>query len=145
MAKADYWAVEKELHALLDSRLNDCTVVMEQDMQVAAEMTPWVCVYLNGREVPSSQPIAGGRVIRVRVRFSIWIWCHNMELGSAVMARDALLGEIEMILAENRTLNNTVDGLWIEGGELPSVKDPGSPGFFSGGEIVISSELRAEV
>jgi hypothetical protein len=68
-----------------------------------------------------------------------------LELETADRERDRLLGEIELILANNRTLNEKVDALWLEGGELPSTKDPGSPGFFSGGEIKISSDMRAEV
>ena len=145
MAKADYWGVKNEVMQILRAELDNVTVVMEQDMQIAAEMTPWVCVYLEGRDIPAGQPIAAGRVTRVRVRLSIWVWCHSLELETADRERDRLLGEIELILANNRTLNEKVDALWLEGGELPSTKDPGSPGFFSGGEIKISSDMRAEV
>lgn len=145
MARIDYWGVKNELAVILREQLDNVTVVVEQDMQIGAEMTPWICVYLEGREIPAGQPIAAGRVFRVRVRLSIWVWCHNLELESAEKERDRLLGEVELILANNRTLNDKVDGLWIEGGELPSTKDPASPGFFSGGEIKISTDIRAEV
>jgi hypothetical protein len=146
VAKVDYWGVKNELRQILDDALDNVTVVVEADMQMAAEQTPWVGVYLEGRDIPRDQPIAAGRVSRVRVRLSIWVWCHNIEsLEASEKERDRLLGEIELILMNNRTLNNKVEALWIEGGELPSTKDPSTPGFFSGGEIKIASDIRAEV
>lgn len=145
MPRADYWGAVKEIQHIIQSQFNDLTVRIEEDMQFAAEQTPWVCVYLDSREVPDDQPLAAGRVTRLRVRFSIWVWCFNMELAAAVKARDEWVGDIESALLANRTLNDRLDGLWIEGGELPSAKDPDTPGFFSGGEILIASDLRTEV
>lgn len=145
MARVDYWSIQNELVEILKQNLNDVTITLEEDFMLSSEMTPWLCVYLEGREVPESQPIAAGRRVRMRVRLSIWIWCYALELHAAVQARDDLVGRVELILAENRSLNDKVDALWIEGGQLPSVNTPEAHGFFSGGEIVVSSEITAEV
>lgn len=145
MPQVDYWALKQEVKAVLEEAAltGVGTVFVEEDVQVAAEMAPWVCVYLIEREIPEGQPIAAGYRTRMRVRFSVWVWVHNLELERAERDRDRLVGEIELALMNKRTLNDMVEGILLEGGELPSKSDPDSHGFFSGGEIRFVTDVTA--
>ncbi len=145
MAKVDYYGLKQELREVVAAKLDNVTVTVEKDMQFASELTPWVGVYLEGRDIPEDQPIAAGRISRIRVRLSIWLYTFSLELEEAERARDSLLGEIELILMENRTLNDKVEGLLLDGGELSSNINSDTPGFFSSGEIKILADVTAEV
>jgi hypothetical protein len=146
MARIDYHGIKQNIKDVLEANIPDVdTVYVEEDLQVSAEMSPWMCVYLTGREVPEDQPIAAGKRTRMRVNFSVWVWVFNLELDRAERDRDRLVGEIELALMNNRSLNESVEGVLLDGGELPSNRDPDSPGFFSGGEVRILVDVTSIV
>ena len=145
MPRVDYWSVLEETATVLRDALFETQVVVEEPLQLALEMTPRVGVYLDSRTYPASQPLAAGRVARVELRLSVWAWCGSLELKAAVKARDELIAQIEEALMLNRTLNDRVDTLWLEGGEMPSSQLPDSNGYISGGEVAVHIELRTEV
>ena len=145
MARADYWAIEQELAEVLRANVQGLTVEVESEMMFSAEQSPWSVIYLQRRTAPeSAQPIASGRRMRYQLRFSIWVWCWALEKAAAVRARDDILGEMELVLMANRTLNDKVDYSWIEGGELQTGKAQES-NFLSGGEIVLIAEMTASL
>jgi hypothetical protein len=145
MPRADYWGLLSEVAYILGEALPETTVVIEEELMLALEMTPRIGVYLDSRSYPSAQPLAAGRVSRIDVRLTVWVWCGALEIREAVRARDDLVAKVEEVLQKNRTFNDKAVTSWPEGGELPSSRLPDSNGFICGGEIAVHVELRTEV
>lgn len=146
MPHIDYWGLAEEVAEVLRAGLPaTTTIVVEEELMIALEMTPRVGVFIESRELPSEQPLAGGRITRVNVRLAVWVWCASLEIREAVRARDNLISEVEAVLLRNRDLNNTVEQIMLEGGELPTTRSPSNNGFISGGEIRVTAMVRTEV
>lgn len=121
------------------------TVTVEEELLFGTETTPWVGIYLERRDAPSgTQSLSGGQQTRYRLRFSIWCWEYHLEsLAKAMQRRDDLIGKVEVALMGNRTLNANVITSWIEGGEMPSVRAPGTQSWLAGGEVVLIADAKA--
>jgi hypothetical protein len=147
MPHVDYWDIANELAEILRAGLGETLVVVEEELMLALEQTPRVGVYIEGRELPPSQPLAAGRISRIHLRMAVWCWCGAIELRQAIKDRDALVAQVETVLLSqgDRTINGKVDTFWLEGGELPSSRLPNQNGFISGGEILLRAELTTEV
>ena len=146
MAKIDYWAIEQELAEIIRSSLDGYTVEVEPEMMFAAEQTPWVSIYLLRRDAPEGQPIAANKRLRLHLQFSIYVWCWHLEKREALRLRNAALGELELVLLRNPTVNDMVNFIFLEGGELQSGRVEGTlGGFASGGEILLTAEAVAIV
>jgi hypothetical protein len=145
MAKIDYFGIAEEIAEIVRAAFPETMVVVEEEVIIGPENSPIIAVYIDRRETPPNQPIAAGRRMRVIPHFSLWVWTFSLNVRAAIKERDDLVGDIELLLMNNRTLNEKVDMIWIDGGELPSARLPDSNGFTSGGEIVIRAEVMAEV
>lgn len=146
MAKIDYWAIEEEIKYIIDSNLDGYQVEIEEDLMFAAEQSPWVGIYLVRRDPTEGQSIAAGTRLRYALQFSIYVWCFHFDKKEAVRQRDDALGELEVLFLANRTLNDKVDFVMVQGGELQSGRVEGDiGGFVSGGEIVLTAEAVAIV
>jgi len=145
MPRADYWGIEQELAEILRANVQGLTVEVEAEMQFGAELSPWAVVYLERRDAPDGlQGISAGMRTCFRLRFSIWVWCCSLEKEAAIKQRDETLAEVERVLMRNRTLNNTVDSSWLDGGELQTGKTQESD-FLSGGEVVLIADIVSSV
>lgn len=145
MARIDYFAIEEEIAELIRSHpdFSGCQVLVEEELIFGADAVPWVGVYLDRRDAQPNQSLAAGTRTRMLVSFSIWVWVFGLDAQSALKQRDEYVGKLELVLMQNRTLNDKVDMSWIEGGELPSARVPDSAGFTSGGEVVLKAEVTA--
>lgn len=145
MAQVDYFAIAEEIAEIIRAANPSMLVAVEEEVLVGPDNSPAVCVFIDRREVPSSQPIAAGLKMRVIIHFSIWVWTYCLSVPDAIRERDVLIGKIELLLMQNRTIHEMVDMLWIDGGDLPTARLPDSSGFTSGGEILVRAEVMAEV
>lgn len=150
-SKVDYWGIQQEIAEIIRANTNNHTVVVEQEIQFSPEMSPYVCVYCTGRTLAPNQVLAAGRIVTFHVEYTIWLWTYNLQIAQAMRDRDEAIGEIELILMGNRTINDLVETSWIKGGRLPSSKlpnalDPGvGGGFIAGGEIQLTVVARATI
>jgi hypothetical protein len=149
MAGIDYYRIAVEVAEILRTAIPNVQVVIEEELQLAYEAEPRIGVYLESRTPSSHQGMSAGRRTRMQLRISIWVWCSSLERVSAIQRRDELIGRVETVLMENRTLRtpegeDLVEGLWLGGGDLPSGQLP-SQGFIAGGEVIAIAELSSEV
>ena len=139
MARIDYYDIEKELQYILqgDPALNEVTVLIEEMPEMTADMAPFVSIFIDRREVPSAQPIAGGTRQRMLLKLSLWCYVVEMEsVESACKKRDDLIGKVEIALMNNRTINDKVNHTIMDGGEFDNVSLQ-TIGLAMGGSIVL--------
>ena len=141
MPLIDYWDIEEEIVEILREGLPGSTVTSEEEQMFSPEQVPWLCVYLERRDAPPSQPIAGGSRLRYQVRYSIWCWHYSLDKRESMKLRDQLIGNAEVVLLSNRTLNDKVEQAWLEGGRLLNGLGTEQQDFLSGGEIVLIAEV----
>lgn len=149
MSRVDYYAITEEIKTILDASAHITStpnIVVEDDVIFGTfDHTPQIMVYLTNRTPAPNQRIAAGRDTRYRLQFSIWVWCSGLGkqgVKDAINLRNDLLGQIELELMEKRTLNEMVDGLWLQGGDMTSIR-PDKTRFVSGAELIIIAEVSA--
>lgn len=147
MPRVDYYAIEEKLGQVLrDSPLlQDVPVVVEGEVDFALGQTPWIGVYLERRDPAPNQRLDAGQSTRYRARFSVWCWEMSLESTAlAIKKRDEYISRIEQVLMGNRTLDDMVDMLWLEGGEMPSgrMESDNAVAFLSGGETIVLAEFE---
>lgn len=146
MARVDYYAIENAIAAVLraDATLAGVTVMVEEELSF--QRGSIVGIYLDDRSSPQDlQAISAGTETRFIVNFTVWCW--HMGIGRdrtmVMQQRDDLVGKVEIALMKNRTLSNTVNMSWLEGGEFISGPDPQGNQFMSGAEIKLSADVTA--
>ena len=148
MARLDYYDIELEIKDVLesDSDIKEITVIVEDAPEFAEAIAPWIGIYLESREAPSSlQKLSAGTITEFRLRFSIWAWTYSLEsIESAIKARDELLGKIEIALMKARSTRDKLQASWIEGGEMLTarIKSDAGQGFMSGAEVIFVLEAK---
>lgn len=148
MAKVDYFAIASEVKTVLaaDSALTGVQVTVEDEPPL--DSGPWVAVYLESRTPTDRQSLSAGKRTRFRLRMSVWCWQFSLEsTAKAAQLRDNLVGLVEISLMGNRTLNDKVGCIWLEGGQLLSeqIKSETMSGFVAGGEIVVIADVVASI
>ncbi len=148
MARVDYFAIEEAIKTVLASSadLANVDIFVEEQVQFGIEAPGgWITIFGERRDPTTGQSLSMGQRTRYTLRFSIWVWCYNIDgVREAVKARDALLGKVEVVLLQNPTLGGVVNRIYLGGGELPSGALPSEiGGFVSGGEIVVLVEAVA--
>lgn len=148
MARIDYFAIEKKLGDILssDSTLQGVKVIVEEDVEF--EDGPYVGIYLERRDATASQSLSSGTKIRYDLKLSIWCWSYSLDsVADAINSRDDLVGKVELVLLNNRTIGDKVTTSWLEGGEMPSARLEGEEvdGYISGGEIILTAQVSASI
>lgn len=149
MAKIDYHEIAEQIKIKIHDYddLSSVTVTVEEEIPL--DSGPWVAIYLGSRRAHESQPMAAGTKTRYYVTYHIW--CHQYSLTSVAEAnqlRDDLVGEVEIALMSDRTLNNKVSYAFLDGGRFQSgrlTKPDGSeiPGAVASGEIILVVDVTA--
>ena len=119
-------------------------VIIEEELSVQRNNV--VGIYLDDRIAPEGdQSLSSGTRTRFQVRFSIWCWHFGIgpDRRPVMEQRDDLLGNVEIALMNNRSLNSTVETSWIEGGEFMSGPDPDSNQFMAGAQIILVADVTA--
>lgn len=146
MAKVDYYGIVNEVGNILnaDAELLGVQVTIEDEPPL--DSGPWVAVYLESRTPTVGQSMSAGTRTRFQLRMTVWCWQFSIEsTARAAQLRDELVGKVEIALMKNRTLNDKVGSIWLDGGQLLSeqIKSDSISGFIAGGEIVVLAEVVA--
>ena len=148
MARADYYAIEDAIRAVLAaaSSLSGVTILVEEELTVQRGSV--IGIYLEDRTAPAEeQPIAAGLETRFHVNFTIWCWHFGVgrDRRPVMEARDDLVGNVEIALMGNRDLNDTVDSSWLTGGDFLSGPDPTGKQFMAGASINLTVDVKGTV
>lgn len=144
MARVDYYAIEEAIadHLRVQEDLQNVNIP-PPETEFSFERRPMVLISLDRRDAVEGQPLAAGTRTRYTVRFSLWCYQFALKLKDASEMRDDLIGKVEVALMKNRTLDNSVHYMQLEGGEFESGPAPGIQGFVSAGEIILTAEVTA--
>lgn len=140
MAAIGYYALLQEIQALLegDPTLGRVTVAIENQGLVNA-LAPWVNLRLDRRDAP--EQFLGGTRQRYLLRILATCGQYALDLGEASRLRDELLGAVELVLMNNRTVNGFVTTSWLEGGAFDIAAL--DAGYVANAEIVLIADLTA--
>ena len=146
MARVDYYTIVSEIGQILnaDTTLSGVQITVEDSAPL--DSGPWIAIYLESRTPSSGQSISAGTRTPYNLRISAWCWQFSLEsTARAAQLRDDLVGLVEIALMKNRTLNDKVGSIYLEGGELMSdqIKSDEMSGFIAGGEIIIIADVVA--
>lgn len=147
MAAVDYTGILSSLKTILeaDSRLDGVRVFVEEDPQFGmADQGKAVVLTMKSRSPSSGQSMSAGK--RTRYAASIGAWSIGFDMATfndACIKRDAILGQLELVLMENRTISGKVTSMQLGGGEFMSVNRPTEQVFCSGAETIINAEVSA--
>ena len=145
MAAIDFFSIEEQIQTVLKNNANVKMVVVEEELMFAAELSPWVGIYLSRRDAPEEkQTIAAGRRTTYELRISIWTYAWALEIKQACKFRDQALGRVELALMDDRAGSKTINqgDYWLEGGEFQAAKDEESGFFIVGAETVLVTEAQ---
>jgi hypothetical protein len=138
MAAVDYAGIREQVATILRA-LSNVRVYVEAD-PAAGQMDHGrsIAVFMIGRTAAQDQSASFGKRQRWHVRLTLWTFFYSMESYEAAAAgRDTLLGEMELALMANRTLNGKVEASWFEGGDLFSAKNPQTGAFLAAAETTL--------
>lgn len=146
MSAVPYWQIREEIAEIIKREVPGTTVEVEKEIDFSVEQSPWVGIYLPRRSAPEpQQTLAAGQRTYMELSFSIWVFCHALELALGIKQRDETIGNIELALMRYRSLNETVDSSWLEGGELVTARDAQTSNWLAGGEILLTAVAIAIV
>lgn len=152
MAAIDYKGIRDALEDILsaktaaDEPLDGARVYIEEEPQFGLSDNPAIAVFLDTRTAPDGeQSISRGTRTRLHLRGTLWVVAFSLDsYRKACDERDALLGQVELILMANRTLNEKVSTLWLNGGELFSARNPQQESaYVSVGEVIMTMDVSA--
>lgn len=149
MPAAAYQTVLDNLRTILkaDARTANCDVFLEQDPQFGVSDSPQgaLCIVLNRRSPSALQPFAAGTRQRYELSFSVWVVGFSAEtFKKAAEVRDDLLGKVELVLMANRTINNAVEAMQLEGGDFINARNENQPYVFCAlAEIAVRATVNA--
>ena len=145
MAAVDYHGVMVSLKAILeaDASLAGVPVFIEQEpaFDVIGAGKAIVIVF-DGRQTPGDlQPMAAGKRTRFHARYGIWSVGFGQSYEEAAQNRDNLLGAVDLVLMNNRTVSGKLAHAWIDGGACVPVQN--SQGLAALAETVLVGEATA--
>jgi len=146
VARVDYFAIETQIKTILDAEasLSGTSVLIEEELTF--ERGNIVGIFLDDREAPEElQSLSAGTRTRFLVTFSIWCWHFGVGRDRRVPMeqRDDLVGNVEIALMKERTLNGTVNMSWLAGGEFLSGPGETKNQFMSGAQIILIVDVTA--
>lgn len=129
MAAAPYANIRDQISSILagDALTSGSAVYIEEEPQFGlGDNQSGIAVFTNRRRAPAGeQPLALGQRTRFELdMLFVVLYFSHTSFRAAADGRDGVLANLELVLMKNRSLNNTVDALWLEGGEFYSARDP---------------------
>ncbi|MDZ4347913.1 MAG: hypothetical protein U1E51_36360 [Candidatus Binatia bacterium] len=148
MSAVDYQGIRDEIETVLsaDARTEGARVYVEEEPQFGlSDHQSVIAVFMDSRGAPSGeQSVSAGMRTRFNLRVSFWVVAFSLDsYRKACDERDGLLGQLELVLMDNRTLGGKVAASWLEGGEMFSAKDPQSSVFTAIAEVVMTLDVSA--
>lgn len=145
MAAINYNAVATGIQTTLNAAasLASATIVIEERFPWTVELTPWIGIYFDRRDAPDDlQTLSVGSATRLLLRYRIVCVQHSLVgLEEAISLRNTLLGNAEIALITDRTLDDSVSMSWLEGGDLDDGQDP-NDNWMAVGEILLTADAR---
>jgi len=126
VAAVNYHGLLTQLKTIIeaDASLDGVPVFVEEDPAFDLSGAGKAIVLTLGNRRPSAgQPLAAGKRTRWEVTLSAWAMGYAMSFEKAAALRDELVGALELVLMNNRTIGDKLASGWIEGGEFISVRD----------------------
>ena len=145
MAVVDYHGILTSMKTILedDASLGDVPVFVEEDPQFDLSGAGRALVLtLGSRREGGGQPLAAGKRTRWHVRVGVWAVGYALSFEAAAKLRDDLVGLVELVLMNNRTISGTVAAGWLEGGEFISVRNQ-TEGCYALAETIFVGEALA--
>ena len=145
MSAVDYHGILTSLKTIFeaDASLDNVPVFIEEDPQFDLMGAGSALVLtLGSRREAAGQPLAAGKRTRWNVRLSVWAVGYALTFEQAAKARDDLVGVLELVLMNNRTVSGKVAAGWLEGGEFISVRNQ-NEGSYALAETVFVGEALA--
>lgn len=148
MAAVDYVGIRDQIEAALvaDARTSNARVYVEEEPQFGlSDQQSVIAVFMDNRTTPADiQSVSAGKRTRYLLRISFWVVAFSLEsYRKACDERDALVGQLELVLMDNRTLGGKVTTSWLEGGEMFSARDPQNSVFTAIAEVVMVLDVSA--
>lgn len=147
MAIVDYYDVKNTISEILgaDTTLAGVSVTVDEDISLES-FGSTVNVEISRRDPsPPGQSLSGGQKQRYYVTAIMSVVCVSLEKDGAVKSRDRIVGDVELILMRNRSLNGKVNTLFLQGGELFLLRSSSqnTEGFFvAAGEVVVFIDVE---
>src|SRR3990167_9767697 len=116
MAKVAYAAIRDTIKTVLegDARTNVARIYIEEEPQFGlADAQKIIAVFMDRRRAPADQQsLSAGKRTRFLLDLLFVVAFFDMEsFKAACDGRDALLGDLELVLMDNRTLSGQVSTL----------------------------------
>ena len=129
MAAVNYSGIRNQIKSILegDARTSNARVYIEEDPQFGlADAERAILICLDRRTAPpGAQRLAAGLRTQYHLQCVLITVYFSMEsFEQACVGRDALLGQMELVLMANRTIGGLANSSWLEGGEMFSVRNP---------------------
>ncbi len=148
MAAVDYVGIRTEIETALnaDARTSSARVYVEEEPQFGlSDHQSVIAVFMDNRSAPATeQSVSAGKRTRFNLRVSFWVVAFSLDsYRKACDERDTLMGQLELVLMDNRTLGGKVAASWLEGGEMFSARDPRNAVFTAIAEVVMVLDVSA--
>ena len=123
MAAVDYAGIRDKIKSILesDSRTANATIFIEEDPQFGlSDVQRVIFVCLDRRTAPpNAQRLAAGLRTQYHLQcVLVTVFFDMQSFKAACDGRDALLGQMELVLMANRTIGGLANSSWLEGGEM---------------------------
>ena len=148
MSAINYTGIQDALEALLlaDTRTNVAKIFVESEPQfdlMGAQQV--IAVFLTGRTAPAGeQVLSQGKRTRMLLKMPIWVIAFSIDsYRRACELRNTLLGNLELVLMDNKTIGGTVATSWLEGGDMVSAHDGQGGMWTAGAESLLVAEVSA--
>lgn len=142
MARIDYADLKNELAQILSAAptLADIAFTVDDDIRLDSFGCSANIEMVRRDHTAPAQSLSAGQRQRYYVTTVVTVVAVGIDRQAAIEQRDDVIGEIEVVLMRNRTLNDKVGTLFLQGGELFLLKDTSdqSEGYFVAvGEIIV--------
>lgn len=144
MFRVDYFRIENEWAQIFrtDPRTQEATVLVEEELSFYENDV--ILIELERRDAPDDlQTASAGQRTRFLLQMSVWVYAYALEKAVSMSRRDDLLGEVELVIQENRGLNGLVGATWMQGGEFENRRSAEGPGFMAGAQIEVVMQVTA--
>lgn len=124
----DYAGIRDNLKSILegDSATAGAGIFIEEDPQFGlSDIQQVIFICMDGRTAPNrEQTMSAGRKTQYNLQCTLVTAFFSMEgFKAACDGRDALLGQMELVLMKDRTIGGLADSSWLMGGPMFSVRN----------------------
>lgn len=144
MARVDYSDIKAEIASILSASTDLATVQITVDDDIRLDsfgVSANVEIVRRDYTAPA-QSLSAGQRQRYYLTAVVSVISVALDREAAVSMRDSVVGHIEVALMRNRTLNDKVDTLFLQGGDMFLLKNTSSN---SEGYFIAAAEVVAAI